>query len=128
MLITRSSRALYCLACVLLLIVPGLMSELSRQTHTLLDFHPAPLQHAEQHATVCTHRVGANHLRPERRAVLCSSPCRRLTPNSQVTFSDPTEEHEDPCDDVGHRRDAHFCCLLVRCLREESQSDVFVLE
>jgi hypothetical protein len=94
----------------------------------LLDLHPTPFRNAKQGTIRRAHRVDADDPRPERRAtVLRSGRARgRLFPKAQVARRDAAEEHEEAGDDVRHGRDAHPRRSLVRCLREETQSNVFV--
>ena len=88
--------------------------------HASLNFHPAPLQHAEQRVIGCAHSIDPDDLHPERRAILRSRATRRRLPKTNIIYGDPAEEHEDAGDDVGRRRDEHLGCLFVRCLRDET--------
>ena len=94
-------------------------------SHTSLDFHPTPLQYAEQTTIRCTRSVNANDVRPKRRLVRASA---RGFPESEVARRDPAEEHKHTRDDVRCWRDTQRRSLLVRILRDEAQRDVLVLQ
>lgn len=99
--------------------------EMRKTSHTSLDFHPTPLQHAEQPAIRCTRSVNANDVRPKRRLVRAGT---RGFPESEVSHRDPAEEHKHTCDDVRCWRDSQRRSLLVCILFDEAQRDVLVLQ
>jgi hypothetical protein len=45
-----------------------------------------------------------------------------------MVWVDSAEEHEDTGDDAERGRYTHLRHLFVRCLRDEMQGDIFVLE
>ena len=62
---------------------------------------------SEQSAIGRAHRINADDIRPERRAVVRSRVSNRRQPKSHIVWADSVETHEDTGDDVRRERDAH---------------------
>jgi hypothetical protein len=55
---------------------------------------------SEQSAIGRAHRINADHIRPERRAVVRSRASSRRHPKSHIVWADSAEKHEDTGDDA----------------------------
>src|SRR6266404_2140650 len=87
----------------------------------LKDFHPTPLQHAEQPTIRRSCRVDPNYAFPECRPVRLCRTRASLFPQSEIGRRDSAEQHEHASDDVRHRRNVQRRRLLVRLLGDEPQ-------